>query len=101
MSASAYYQRLKIVNYSGVWSSEEEYDGSLEPKDDKFQDTQGWDLQGVAETKRLPGILEMMEKKIRITATSMRANAKGTMGVLARIIERNQKLINDYNDSLE
>ena len=101
MSASAYYQRLKIVNYSCVWSSEEEYDGSLEPSDDKFPDTQGWDLKGVAESKRLGGLLEMMEKKIRMTATSIRTNAGGTMGVIARIIERNEKLINDYNDSLE
>ena len=98
---AAYYQRMKIVDYSGPWKV-----APFQPVEKKVAaneplDLSGWDLNGAAELKRLPGLLEMIEKKVKITATSMRTHAGGTMVVLQRILEKNQKLIDDYNASLE
>ncbi len=42
----------------------------------------------------------MMDHRIPMTATSIRANAGGTMAVAARIIEKNREKIEEYNESL-
>lgn len=88
-SAAAYYQRAKIINYSGPWKVK------VETPDHE------WELEGAAELKRLSGLLEMQEQRIPITATAIRTHAGGTMKVCARIVEKNEKLISLYNASLE
>jgi hypothetical protein len=99
--ASSHYQTLEIVNFSGPWPAAKfEAPEPLEEEEVTKEDMHGWDLQGRPETKRLPGLLQMQEKRIKITATSIRSHAGGTMGVAQRILERNAALIEKYNASL-
>ncbi len=90
-SNATFYQRVKVVN-AALWT------GTPEPvvaevKEDEEQqdDNAGWVVNGKVEQKRLAGIKEMMDHRIPMTATSIRANAGGTMAVAARIIEKNRE----------
>ena len=58
-------------------------------------------LTGAVERKRLEGLQQMMEQRIPITASSIRANAGGSMNVLVRIVANNKSLIDEYNASLK
>jgi len=53
------------------------------------------------EKKRLAGILEMVEKRIRLTASSIRSATGGSMIVIQRLMAKNQERIDEFNASLE
>lgn len=94
-AAASYYQRVKIENYSGPWVMP----ADAQEQDD--EDTHGWKLLGAVELKRLPKLIEMMEQHIPLTMTSIRTHAGASMGVIQRILARNEELIADYNSELE
>lgn len=62
--------------------------------------TDGWIAKCVADAKRIPIVKELMNRKIRITASAMRTHGGGTMSVNERFITRNSERIDKYNKSL-
>ena len=60
----------------------------------------GWNIDGAVEKKRFAGIQELMNSRVRLTASSIRAKVGGTMSVLVRILERNKDRVDAYNNSL-
>lgn len=97
-SAAAYYQRMSVVDLSGPFQAEYQ-----EPIKEVIADEENsiWNVSGKVEQKRLAGVLEMMERGIRVTSTSIREHAGGSMAVIQRFILKNQEVIKRYNESLE
>lgn len=103
-SAAAYYQRMKIVNLSGPYKprqmTEQDVFGEDEPENGP-ETLSDWNVSGAAEKKRVVAIQELMEKRIKLTASSIKTNTGGSTLIINRIMAKNAALINEYNASLE
>jgi integrase len=98
---ATYYQRVLIENFSGVYKQEEEAEPEETKQEENDNDNdEDWKYTNKPEWKRIQGIKEMMLRKKRITASSVRANAGGTMALLQRVIHNNQAKIDAYNATL-
>ena len=96
-AAAAYYQRMKVVDLTGPLEIERTAaDMDIAPKAEDDE----WKVTGVVDQKRIAGIKEMMEKRIRLTASSIRNNSGGTMPTITRVMNNNQARITAYNNSL-
>lgn len=91
-SNAAYYQRVQAENVR-LWETNEP--AMVVPDLDD-----GWVVHSIPERKRIEGILEIMMHKRAVTASMIRATCGGTMPVITRVIENNQKRITEYNNSL-
>lgn len=97
---AGYYQRVLINNITGPYKPTENDIAHLIPET-KTDENDGWIFNNKPEQKRIEGIKQMMASKMKITASSIRTHAGGSMLVIQRIIRNNQKLIDDYNATLE
>ena len=82
------------------WTAERVAEKEEEEEEEEEEEDDDWVISGKVEHKRLPGIKEMMSRRIPISATSIRSNTGGTMSVAARIIAKNKQKIDTYNASL-
>ena len=92
VSNASFYTTTKIQEPS-VFTPPAEAEEQLQVDD-------GWVASNKPEQKRVQAIKEMMLKRLKITASSVRAHSGGSMAVIARTIEKNQDRINAYNQSL-
>lgn len=92
-ASSAYYQRLKITNYSGPLQAKE-------IRKDEEEDFDGWVVHGEVERKRMPGIQELMAQGIELTPSAIREKVGGTFVVIKRMLANNKALVEKYNASL-
>ena len=101
-TAAAYYQRMKVVNFTAPFVA-------TPPNQDVFDEeaivpqpeTGEWNVSNKSEQKRVVAIIELMEKRIRLTASSIKTNTGGSMLIINRIMAKNKELIDEYNQSLE
>ena len=98
-SSAAYYQRVAVINPT-VWTPPEGAQIPAPEPEEKKDEFDGWNIDGAVEKKRFEGIREMMNSRVRLTATAIRAKVGGTMSVLTRILERNKDRVDAYNNSL-
>lgn len=127
---AAFYQTTSIVNFSGPWNpngepaeaqaepikpqpkrakrpdnvaDEPESEPQVpqpEPEDDQEPDLSSWNYSTKPEKKRIVALIDMMQRRKRITATSARAAGGGSMPLLEKVISKNQAKIDAYNASL-
>lgn len=96
VKASTFYQRLKVIDFTGPVEMEQAPVFQIVEE----EDNDGWEVTGKVDQKRLVDIKEMMEKRIRITASSVRVHAGGSMVAIHRFINKNSNRIVEYNESL-
>lgn len=88
---AAYYQRIKIVNLTGVYV----------PNVNDWHIPEGWVAHTAPEEKRVKIILELMNKRLPVTASRIHTTGGGSMAVSQRVIDLNKVKIDEYNKSLK
>lgn len=90
---AAYYQRIAVKNPTRFKTT---------LTDEMIEEDIGsdWNTATVPQMKRLQTILEMMRRRLTITASAVRRFGGGTMSVIEQVIELNREKIDRYNSGL-
>ena len=83
-----YYSRIKVTDVDGIFE--------VEPKE--FEMPTDWTANNLPEEKVVKNILEMMERRVPITASAIRTEYGSSVPLNTRVIKANQDLINQYQN---
>lgn len=99
---AAHYQHFQILNLSGPYKpiNFKKVDPVVEQLQQNV-DQKEWETVGAAELKRVAVVKDLMNRRLKITPTSLRTYGAGSINVNARFVERNKTKIDKYNATLE